>query len=86
MTDPATQSINQEYGLTDLGPYGILVFLAKHRHTTYCQNLPWPNYKIINLIRSYHMVGNRRTTFSFEFKRDPNIRPFYMNIKNSVFK
>ena len=86
LTDPAVQSVNQEYGLTDLGPYGILVFLAKHRHTQFCQNLPWPNYETIKLIRSFHIAGNRRTTFSFEFHHDPKIRPFYMNIKKSVFK
>ena len=86
LTDPAVQSINKEYGLTDLGPYGILVFLAKHKHTQFCKNLPWPINNVINLIRSYHIIGNRRTTFSFEFKNDPKIRPFYLNIKNTVFK
>lgn len=85
LTDPAVQSINQEYGTTDLGPYGILVFLAKHRHNEYCKNLPWPNNQIINIINSYHIRGNKRTTFSFEFKSDPRIKSFYMNIKKTVF-
>jgi hypothetical protein len=85
LTDPAVQSINQEYGSTDLGPYGILVFLARHRHNEYCINLPWPNNQIINIINSYHIISNKRTTFSFEFKKDPRIREFYMTIKNSVF-
>ena len=85
LTDPAVQSINQEYGSTDLGPYGILAFLAKHRHNEYCINLPWPNNRILNIINSYHITSNKRTTFSFEFKSDPRIREFYLTIKNSVF-
>ena len=85
LTDPAVQSINQEYGTTDLGPYGILVFLAKHKHNEFCKNLPWPNKKLIDLINTYHIISNKRTTFSFEFKSDPSIKDFYINIKKSVF-
>ena len=85
LTDPAVQSINQEYGSTDLGAYVILVFLAKHQHNQYCQHLPWPNTRIINIINSYHQATYKRTTFSFEFKSDPKIRQMYINIRNSVF-
>lgn len=85
LTDPAVLSINQEYGLTDLGPYGILLFLAKHIHTPYCKNLPWPNNQIINLLKSFLRVKKRRTSFSFEFKNHPNIKQFYINIKKTVF-
>ena len=86
LTDPAVQSINQEYGLTDLGAYGLLVFLAKHRLNQYCRHLPWPSDSTINLLNSYHKTNNSRTTFSFEFKSDPRIRQFYLNIRNSVFR
>ena len=85
LTDPAVQSINQEYGSTDLGAYGILVFLAKHKHNDLCKHLPWPSFHTINMLRSYHKVTNKRTSFSFEFKNDPNIKKFYLNIKKSVF-
>ena len=85
LTDPAVQSINQEFGLTDLGPYCILVFLAKHNHNEYCKNLPWPNQKIIDSLNYYRKVSAKRTSFSFEFKNHPNLRQFYINIKNTVF-
>ena len=86
LTDPAVQSINSEYGLTDLGAYGILVFLAKHKHNEFCEKLPWPNSQTIDMLNAYHIMNNERTTFSFEFKNDPNIRNFYLKIKNEVFK
>lgn len=85
LTDPAVQSLNQEYGSTDLGSYGILVFLAKHTHNIYCQNLPWPKGMIINELRSYHQRTSQRTSFSFEFINDPSIKDMYLNIKNQVF-
>lgn len=86
LTDPAVQSINGDFGLTDLGPYGILVFLANHEHNEYCINLPWPSDNIIDTLKSFHKVGNKRTTFSFEFKNYPNLRQFYINIKSTVFR
>ena len=54
LTDPAVQSINGEYGSTDLGAYGILVFLAKHIHNEYCRDLPWPKSNIINYLKLCH--------------------------------
>ena len=83
LTDPAVQSINSEYGSTDLGPYGILVFLAKHTHNKYCKDLPWPKKDLVELIRSYHQSTSQRTTFSFEFKHSSYINEIYMKIKNS---
>lgn len=85
LTDPAIQSINYEYGSTDLGPYGLLVFLAKHEHNDYCKDLPWPSNECINLLKNYHQSTSKRTNFSFEFKNDPNIKGLYENIKNKVF-
>ena len=85
LTDPAIQSINSEYGLTDLGPYGLLVFLAKHEHNKYCKDLPWPSNQDIKLLKDYHQSTSKRTTFSFEFVRSPNILGIYENIRNKVF-
>ena len=85
LTDPAVQSINQEYGSPDLGPYGLLVFLAKHKHNEYCKNFPWPNKEDIIFLQSFHQSTSKRTTFSFEFKNDPKIKDIYLSIKNKVF-
>ena len=85
LTDPAVQSINCEYGTTDLGPYGLLVFLAKHKHNNYCEKLPWPSISYIKLINLFHQSTSKRTTFSFEFSKSPQIGELYMKIKKTVF-
>ena len=46
MTDPAIQSIEQAFGSTDLGTYGIYKFLKNHQCTKYCKLL---NLKEISL-------------------------------------
>ena len=84
LTDPAVQSINREYGTTDLGAFGILVFLAKHEHNEYCKDLPWPSMKDITLLRILYNSTKIRTTYSFELEDNPKIKDFYLEMKNRV--
>lgn len=34
LTDPAIQSINQDYGPADLGIFGLIAFLIRHKHNS----------------------------------------------------
>lgn len=81
LTDPAVQSINSEYGLTDLGAYGILVFLAKHKHNEFCENLPWPNSQTINMLKAYHIVSNEEHLFLLNLKKLQISEIFILKLK-----
>ncbi len=72
LTDPAVQSINSEYGLTDLGAYGILVFLAKH------------NSQTIDMLNAYHIMSNERTIFFLNLKTLQISEIFILKLKMTL--
>lgn len=39
LTDPAINSVNREYGKTDIGNIGIHNFFDKHECTTFCKDM-----------------------------------------------
>ena len=92
LTDPAIQSINNKFGLTDLGILGLACFLIRHKHNEYCKDLPWPEEKEIQKILKFQLPTQRTTLFiwniieiyQFEKGRD-FIRQIYMDLIDSVF-
>ena len=88
LTDPAVQSINQEYGNTDLGAEGLVLFLLSHKHNKYCKSLPWPNdIEIKKLNNSLeHLIKKKKNT-SYRSKHDENedFKELYLKIINSTF-
>ncbi len=37
LTDPATQSINKEFGKSDMEPDSLINFVYSHKHTEFCK-------------------------------------------------
>lgn len=79
LTDPAVQSINEEYGNGDLGVIGLIKFLSKHKHNQYCRNLPWPSDKQIEKING---LSNKRRHNVAKYS---TYRKFYIDILDSTF-
>ena len=51
LTDPATQSINKEFGKSDMGPDSLINFVYSHKHNEFCKYLPWPNEEKIKNVK-----------------------------------
>ena len=58
LTDPAVQSINKEYGDSDLGPSALINFVYTHKHNEFCKDLPWPNENGIKKIKKLMLITN----------------------------
>lgn len=91
LTDPATQSINREFGETDLGAEGIVRFLTTHVHTDLCRNMPWPNKSDIDVFKSLlTMKPVMGTTFSFqlpsEVSNNPGLKTGYSLFISKFFR
>ena len=84
LTDPAVQSFDFEFGNSDLGPFGILQFLSKHKHNNICEKWKWIPKNVEMIIKSKKVDSKIRTTFSFEIQNINYYRIFYLNILNSV--
>ena len=98
LTDPAVQSINREYGPTDLGCYGLLAFLIRHKCNKFCRELPWPNEedveeikRKINLNLSVALIFQKPTYFLRQLMERYNeeqrkfIDEVYREVRYSVF-
>ena len=89
LTDPAVQSINKEYGDTDLGAVGLIYFLSEHKHNSYCQSLPWPNNEEIKKIQKVSKCLRRKRGTSFKFELEgcnkDEIKNLYRKVINSTF-
>ena len=92
LTDPAIQSINNEFGQTDLGILGLICFVIRHKHNEYCKDLPWPKEKEIQKISEYALPMQRSTRFIwniieiYQFEKGKEfINQKYMDLLDSVF-
>ena len=88
LTDPAVQSINQEYGNTDLGIIGLIYFLITHKHNKYCRSLPWPSYleiiEIEDALKELSMM-EKKTTYGSKYDKNKEIEELYLKIIDSTF-
>ena len=94
LTDPAVQSIKGEYGQADLGIYGLLAFLVRHKHNQYCKDLPWPKdedfERLSNEISNLNIKKIGKTTFIFNILKEYNVKKekldeIYFYLKDSAF-
>lgn len=70
LTDPAIHSLNQEFGSTDLGEYGMIQVLGNHQCNELCRELGLSNpYTGI-----YVNSGPRSTTYSFQVTEQEILR------------
>ncbi len=92
LTDPAVQSIGQEFGSTDLGVFSLYVFISKHKHNKYCRYLPWPKDDLVRKINSEinttivdYKLGILNITNLTQFYRDEVLEPvFHEKIKTEL--
>ena len=84
LTDPAVQSIEGEYGSTDLGVLSLYAFVAQHKHNKYCQHLSWPNDALIKKMNSeiytiinYYELGMLNITNLTKFYYDEVLEPVF---------
>ena len=75
MTDPAVQSLEEVFGTTDLGRYGIYKFLKSHRCNKYCEMLNFS--KINENINQFE--EELRAEVSIQIETDPNIDNLELN-------
>jgi len=47
LSSPSLQSKDKIYGNSDNGVYSLITFLAEHKHTEHCKDLPWPRNEYI---------------------------------------
>ena len=52
LSSPSLQSKDKSYGNSDNGVYSLITFIAEHKHTEYCKNLPWPGDKHIEIAKN----------------------------------
>ena len=58
LTDPAVQSIDKEYGESDLGPDSLIKFIYSHKHNEFCKDLPWPNEEEVKKVKKLRIIYN----------------------------
>ena len=47
LSSPSLQSKDKIYGNSDNGVYSLITFIAEHKHTEHCKDLPWPRNEYI---------------------------------------
>ena len=52
LSSPSLQSKDKSYGNSDNGVYSLITFIAEHKHTEHCKNLPWPDDKHIEIAKN----------------------------------
>jgi len=58
LSSPSLQSKDKIYGNSDNGVYSLITFIAEHKHTEHCKNLPWPDDKHIELAKYLKEIYN----------------------------
>ena len=59
LSSPSLQSKDKIYGNSDNGVYSLITFLAEHKHTEHCKDLPWPRNEYIEKAK---MIKNKYTS------------------------
>ena len=62
LSSPSLQSKDKIYGNSDNGVYSLITFLAEHKHTEHCKNLPWPDDKHIKIAKNLKSKYNSSET------------------------
>ena len=78
LSSPSLQSKDKIYGNSDNGVYSLITFLAEHKHTEHCKNLPWPDDKHIKIAKNLKNKYNSSETCD-------NCKKIYDEIISSTF-
>lgn len=86
LTDPAIQSVEKKYAGSDIGCYGLIVFLATHKHNDICKNWTWIPMQLQPALGVF--AGSiKRTSFNFEHKENIiKYLPIYIGLIKYIFK
>ena len=85
LTDPACQSLNQEYGNSDLGAMGLCKFVLCHKHNNICQNWIWIPKQFDGMLRAFNATSIKRTSFSFENRKNiQTYTPIYLKLLSLI--
>ena len=85
LTDPACQSLNQEYGNSDLGAMGLCKFVLCHKHNNICEKWKWIPKNFEGLLRAYRGTSIKRTSFSFENRKNiEKYKPIYLKLLSYI--
>ena len=84
LTDPAVQSINNEYGKSDLGLCSLINFLIYHNHNELCKDLPWPNE---DKMKKLYQIGYQMEYIQYtgDYSLCKNYKNLYKEIIDSTF-
>ena len=86
LTDPAVQSVNREYGSSDLGAIGLIKFVLCHKHNDICKNWKWVPKQFDGLLHICNANSIRRTSFAFEHSKNiEKYTPIYLELLKYVF-
>ena len=81
LTDPACQSLEQIFGLSDLGAMGLCKFILCHKHNNICQDWKWVPPSLNGILKAYNATSIKRTSFSFENRKNiEKYKPLYLNL------
>ena len=84
LTDPAVQSIDKEYGESDLGPCSLINFLINHQHNELCKDLPWPNMDDMDKLNELrHDMYIIQSSGAYSYCK--NYKNLYQEIIDSTF-
>ena len=85
LTDPACQSLNEQFGNSDLGAMGLCKFILCHRHNKYCEKWKWIPKSFDGLLKTFNATSIKRTSFSFENRKNiEKYRPIYQHLLKSI--
>ena len=85
LTDPACQSLEQKFGLSDLGAMGLCKFVLCHKHNNICQDWKWVPPSLEGILKAYNATSIKRTSFSFENRKNiEKYTPLYLNILKQI--
>ena len=85
LTDPACQSLERKFGLSDLGAMGLCKFVLCHKHNNICQDWKWIPPSLEGVLKAYNATSIKRTSFSFENRKNiEKYTPLYLNILKQI--
>ena len=86
LTDPAIQSIDNQFGGSDLGAMGLMKFVICHKHNDICKNWKWIPNQFIGALNVLNCASIKRTSFAFEHSKNIlKYKPLYLALIKKIF-
>lgn len=85
LTDPAVQTLEGNFGNSDLGAMSLCKFIIFHKHNNICANWKWIPANFDGILKACNATSIKRTSFKFENRKNiEKYKPIYQYLLNNI--